>query len=415
MKTKLLPLFLVALFAVSCKDDIPPALALHTPQQEDNSIILNWEQPDISGFQYYAVMRADDGQNYQIISDIIDPASDAFRKEITTFTDKTYPIDADSLYYKIMAVGNETAVSENVLFRNKNKAQLITGVIDMYFIEETNQISIIDYDYQLRVFDLQSGQFLPNTTSINLASSGLWYLWGKYNGKTEFYNYDSDRTIYVHDAVTTQQVTQLGTPSYIWSKAYTTDNKGMLYIFRDYLYLINRATDNYTQYQSNQMYRAELYYNSIDNKLYAIDEYNYNQITIFHLNEDGSVANEELFTINGNNNVPIFVENSSLFLININGQTNVLDMNDKTYHSTGLPGMASYYITKAVLANNNIYFAHNVITYDTHKIIKLSTVDYSVAQIEVRAAPKNMFVANGYLYYLEKYQFNTYLLGKIKL
>ncbi|MCL2651413.1 MAG: PQQ-like beta-propeller repeat protein [Candidatus Azobacteroides sp.] len=428
MKTKIFCILAVLLFVVSCKDDSPQTLTLNTPQQIDNSIILNWEQSEVSGFQYYAVMRASDGQNYTIINDIVNPTSDAFRKNITTFTDTSYPIEADTLYYKIMAVGDETVLSKNVLYRNVNKAALLRGDFrQAYYIEEENKLSVVVYDnsgygYKLKVFDLQSGKFLPNEATINLSNSGCWYLWGKYNGKTEFYNYDSDWTMYVYDAATARQITTLRTPSSVWYDPYTTNNKGMIYIYSYYLYCINRATGTYTQYQpTNQMYWADyLYYNSKNNKLYAIDESNHGRIFTFNLNADGSVASDEVFTISGNSGTPIFIENSSLFIVNTNGQTKVLDMNTKMYHTTDLTTTSYYYNdTKAILAGDNIYIdlSNGIISIGMyHTIYKISTSDYKISQtIALRAAPIQMFVSNGYLYYLGQYDYNTYLLDKIKL
>ena len=423
MKTKLFCLLEVLLFAVSCKDDVPvQTLVLHTPQQADNSIALNWEQPDIFGFKYYMVMRASDKRNYEIINDTQNPASDAFHKEITSFTDNTYPIEADTLYYKVMAVGDKTASSGNVLFRNANKATLLIGDFrQAYYIEGENKLSVVTddqngYGYKLKVFDLQSGQFLSNEATINLSSSGCWSLWGKYNNKTEFYNYDSDWTMYVYDAATAQQITSLTIPSYLWYAPCTANNKGMIYIYDYYVYCVNRATGTYTQYQpTNQIsYSNYLFYNSKDNKLYAIDEYYYRRIITFNLNEDGSIAREEVFTISDYNYIPIYIENSSMFIININGQTNILDMNTKTYHTISLtvPSYYDYNNAKAIFAGDNMYLSLS----DGANIYKISTSDYKIFQtIPLRVVPMQIFVFNGYLYYLGQYNDNAYLLDKIKL
>ena len=237
MKIKLLYIFAISLFAVSCKKDMPQTLVLHTPQQIGNAITLTWEQSEVSGFQYYMVMRASDGKNYTIINDIVTPTSDAFHKEITTFTDYTYPVEVDSLYYKVMVVGNETALSGNVLFRNESKATLLKGDFEqVYYIGEENKLSVITYynnGYKLKVFDLQSGQFLANEANIYLSYSTSWCLWGKYNGTTELYNYDGNSTMYVYNAETAQQITTLSMPS-VWYEPYASNNNGIIYIYGDF-------------------------------------------------------------------------------------------------------------------------------------------------------------------------------------
>ena len=403
------------MLAISCKNDLTLTLVLHTPQQVDNSIVLSWEQPEISGFKYYMVMCASDGQNFKIINDILTPASEAFNKEICTFTDNSYPLENDTLYYKVMAVGDKTVSSKNILFCNENKIPIIKGrFTDMYFIEEENKISVVGYgdDYQdkLQVFDLQSGDFLSYTKNVYMSSSCCWLTWGHYNGKTEAYHYPSNNTIVCYDAATTQKTATITIPDMCYDP-YTTNNKGIIYIHRYYLYLINRATNNYTQYQPTyDIYWPDyLYYNSKDNKLYSVD-CNYGEIQTFNLNENGSVINDEIFQTNNKYSTPIFIENSSLFIVNINEENKILDMNTKTYHNTDLSSYY-YYDIRAILANNSIY-----VTNGTNKIYKISTVDYKITQtITLRATPKKLFVVNGYLYYFGEYNYNSYILDKIKL
>jgi len=152
-----------------------------------------------------------------------------------------------------------------------------------------------------------------------------------------------------------------------------------------------------------------LYYNSKENKLYAVDEYNYGRIVTFNLNADGSVASDEVFTIESNSGTPVFIENSSLFVVNTNGQIKILDMNTKMYHTTNLTAMPYY--SQAMMDSNNIY-----LHADNKTIYKISTPDYKIAQtIALRVVPTQIFVANGYLYYLGQYGNNAWLLDKIKL
>ena len=424
MRTKLFYVVAILLSVASCKDDAPQTLVLNVPQQDGNSITLTWEQPEISDFQYYAVMRASNGQNYTIINDILNTTSDAFNKEITTFTDNSYPLEADILYYKVMAVGNGTISSENTLFQNGNKATLLKGDFRYaYYLEDENKLSVAAYsydnnEYQLKVFDLQSGQFLPNEASIYLSSSCSGIFWGRYNGNHEAYNYDCNYNLNCYDAKTTQHTASFTIPD-IGYEPYTVNNKGMIYIYRFCLFLVNRSTGTYTQYYpNNQMYWADfLYYNSKDNKLYAIDESNYGRFVTFNLNEDGGVVSDEVFAINSNNSTPIFIENSSLFIVNTNGQYKILDMNTKDYHPFAIRNLNSG--TKAILVGNNIYlYGSNIISVNSNtSIYQVSTTDYQLTNTYTLRTNnvRQIFYANGYLYYLGEYSNNIYLLDKIKL
>jgi hypothetical protein len=410
MKVRILFFFTALLLVSSCKDDVPQVLNLHTPQEVDNTIILNWEQATVSGFEYYMVMRASDGQHYEVINDISTPTSNAFRKEITVFEDRTYPI-ADSLYYKIMAVGDEIVSSRDICYKIENPARLLNGnFIDLYYVEETGKISAISYEngygYKLKVFDLETGQFSSNEATIDLSSSGCWYFWGKYNGKTEFYNYDSDWTLYVYDASTVQQLATLNTPSSVWYEPFTSNNKGTIYIFDYYLYLINRATGTYTTYQpENYCYADDLYYDSKENKLYAVD---YGRILTFSLNEAGEVIEEEIYQLENISSTPLYIENSSSFVVATYSGIKIFDMNTKTFHNTELTQ-----IPRLILLKNNILYASD--NY-SRNIYQLSADNFTlIKSTPVRVTPVKMVAGNEYLYIIGQYDYERYLLEKIKL
>ena len=93
-------------------------------------------------------------------------------------------------------------------------------------------------------------------------------------------------------------------------------------------------------------------------------------------------------------------------------------MNTKMYHTTDLTVNPNYYYdAKAILVGDNVYLnLTNGINSNT--MYKISTSDYKISQtITLRVAPTQLFVANGYLYYLGQYNnnYDTYLLDKIKL
>ena len=326
MNVKCIFIFAILLSIYSCKEDEALTLTLHTPQQVDNTIALKWDETNISGFQYYMVMRSSDGKYYQTINDITTTTSDAFQRGMTTFNDNSYPLGVDTLYYKVMAIGNETASSKDLCYVIESPIVLLKGsFIDMFYMDESEKISVLYYDYSsykslLNVFDLKTGIFSPESVNVDLSSSVNWYLWGKYNGKTEFYNYDSDYSIYVYDASTLQTSSTLQVPGYMWYQPFATNNKGMIYILDYYsLYSISRASNTYTQYESaNYSYDDKLYYNSKDNKLYAVD---YNQTKIFDLDDEGNVTGEEVYNMGSIYSKPLYVENSSFFIVECQGMS----------------------------------------------------------------------------------------------
>jgi len=415
MKTKIFPVFALLLLAVSCNKNESQTLVLHTPQQIYNTIILNWEQASVSDFEYYMVVRSSDQNRYEIINDIVTPTSNAFRKEITTFEDRSYPLDVDILYYKIMAVGKTIQSSQSLCYQIENPVRLIKGNIqDVHYIDEANKLSVLLYDYSeghrtfLKTFDLETGQFSSNEAPVYLSTSTSWCYWGKYNGKTEFYNYGSIYTngnIYVYDVSTLQQVASIETP-YIGYGPYTVNNKGIIYVHSDYyLYLFSRITGKYTQYQSANYYDSIwLYYNSKDNKLYAVG----NRIQTFILDDNGNVKGDEMYTIENLNYFPLYIENSSLFVVSSNSGIKILDMNTKTFHNTGLSRMPN-----VVLLNNNVIYAAD--TYS--QIYKLSAGNYTLIEtIPARVVPNKFFVNNGYLLFFGRFPNSvTYILDKIKL
>jgi hypothetical protein len=428
MKAKIIFFFAVLLLVSSCNDNESPTLELHTPQQVDNTIVLNWEQTTVSGFEYYVVMRASDRQNYTVINDISTPTSDAFHKEITVFEDRTYPLTVDTLYYKIMAIGDETVLSRNICYAVENPAKLLKGdFFDMYYLEETDQISVLSYNYgygdryKLKVFDVKTGQFSPNEASIYSLNSGR-YFWGKYNGITEFYNYDYNMTLLsVYDASTAQQITTLQVPGYSWyGAAYATNNRGEIYMFNyDNLYIIDRTTGTQTSYLSiNSFDSDKLYYNSKDNKLYAVS---YNRILTFNLDEASQVVGEDIYQLDNGYSTPLYIENSSLFVVETSSGIKILDMNTKTYHNTELTQMPRI----ALLKNNIIYATDNssrgIISigdnYYPQPTINLLSADNfkRIKTIPVRVTPAKMVANNEYLYLLGQYGYELYLLEKIKL
>lgn len=87
-------------------------------------------------------------------------------------------------------------------------------------------------------------------------------------------------------------------------------------------------------------------------------------------------------------------------------------MNTLMSYSINLASISFYASNpKAIFANNNIYLSDG-----ENKIFQISTDDYKITKTyTLRANLQQMFVANGYLYYSGQYDYNAYLLDKIKL
>ena len=408
MKIKIISIFALLLLVSSCEKDKPQTLVLHAPQQVDNTIVLNWEQANISDFEYYMVMRSADRKEYEIINDIVTPTSDAFRREVTTFEDRTYPLGIDSIYYKIMAVGKDIQSSQGLCYRIEQPVRFLKGNIrDVHFIDETNKVSVLLYDngYKLKIFDLETGQFSSNAAQIDLSYSTSWYLWGENNEKNELYNYHND-IIYVYDLSTLQQVTTLH-PPFIWYAPCTVNNKGIIYFYYDnYLYLLNRITGDYTQYQLiDNFYANHLNYNPKDNKLYARNDV---RIQIFILDNNGNVTDEVMYTMEYNYYNLKYVENSSLFVVSIGSDHKILDLNTKILHNTSLTRMPNI-----IILNDSYLY---VTDQSSRNIYQLSAENYSIIKtIPVRVVPEKFFVSNGYLYFFGQYEYDTYIIDKIKI
>ena len=417
MKKIIISLFALLLLVSSCKKDKLQTLVLHTPQQVENTIVLNWEQANISDFKYYLIWRSSDGFSYTVINDIT-PTSDAYHRGITTFVDNTYPPGKNNFCYKINAVGEVNKLeSQFTCYQIEHLIPLLKGTLqDAHYIDETNKVSVIvnDYGYKLKAFDLETEQYSLKETQISLHSSSSWCLWGKYNGKTELYNYDSDWTIYVYEASTLQQIASIQL-AHFGPDPFAINNTGMIYRHSSSdLHLISRITHECTLYQPTNIFFANrLYYNSKDNLLYAINVYKifYDDFKIqtFILDDNGNVTGEEMYSIDLDlDNYPLYIEKSSLFAVSTSSGIKILDMNTKTYHNTNLTR-----IPNLILLDNSYLY-----TYDqsSRSINQLSAENYSlIKSIPLRLVPVKFFVNNGYLFYFGQHDKDYHIFEKIKL
>jgi hypothetical protein len=398
----------------SCKSDSPGAITLHTPQQNDNSIVLNWDKTGIEDFEYYMVMRSHDKNKYNLINDISNKSSDAYNADITTFTDNTYPVGTDTLYYKIIAMGKtQTAQSSNICFSAKQPV-IISGnndIRDMYYIPEADRISIFCNTAagNLKTLDLETGEVLFDTP-LNTYASNRKYLWGTYNGQTEFYFYDYNNKIYVYNAATAQKVMEIECPSYPWNSKLAVNNKGQIYVFDGHrtLYTINRETGKYTEYKASTSLSGYgyLYYNHAASKLYAVNMDNY---AIFSLDGQGNITGDTKY------NYPVNINNiidagSQLPILSSSEGYKILNLHTNALHNLQLP--AGYVLSVACLAGNSLYIACEY----NNVICQLSAIDYKfIETYKTRSEPLRITASKDYLYYLEWHDYNKYILNKIKL
>lgn len=407
----------IAFFAIllvvisSCKDDTSPILTLQTPEQIDNEVILKWDVMQVPGFQYYMVMRASDGKNYNVINDIVNKSSDAYDQNITTFSDTSFPF-TDSLYYKIIAVGDEMVSSGDYLIRVKKPLMLPGDISNVSYMPEENKILVFGYEsskgYTLKLYDFTNYQLI-NSTSINLTTTGSSVFFGKYNGKYECYFYNSwNSKFYVYDALTLQKTDSMN----YWNSYATffSNDNGLIYANSGSYstHIIDRQSMTYTYYNGNKYIRY-LFYNKEENKLFGTGSYD-NWIVKFDLDESGNIVGENLFSLNSYAD-PMFVENSNLFLQNYNSSyiLNFYDTDTGEQHNLDLS--SSVYL-------NNLYKKFNVIyafAIYSNTVYCISATDFSLIKtIKTRVSPQKLFSDENYLYLVGQYDGNS-IVDKIRL
>jgi hypothetical protein len=204
---------LFSLFLIfGCKDEVQTINSL-TAVQDENEITLEWTPANVSGFKYYRIMRATDGQNYKTINNVDSIGTDAFQKDVTTYTDTNFPY-VDSIYYKVMAFGDEIISSPNVCIYIKKNILTSQNISTAYVLPEEKKILLYTQNWQdsyMSLFDYTTNQLI-NKVKINITTTGSSIFFGKYNGKHEFYFFDSwNNKIYIYDALTLAQIANIWT------------------------------------------------------------------------------------------------------------------------------------------------------------------------------------------------------------
>lgn len=388
---------------VGCKEEIQTVQSL-TTIQDGNEITLKWIPTSVSGFKYYRIMRASDGQHYSTINNVDSLGSDAFNKNITTYTDSNFPY-VDSIYYKVMAFGDEIISSSNVCIHVKKPIMISQNITNAYVLPEEKKILVYAENWSdsyMYLFDYTTNQLI-NKVKINIHSSGSAVFFGKYNGKYEFYFFDSwNDNIYIFDALT---LTQIGSV-YFWNSysMFSTNKNGTIYSNSgsNYTTIIDRKNLKTTSYQGSN-YIDKLYYMNVNNKL--LGSY-YNKIVLYSLDDTGNITAENPKSFNYSYN-PIYIENSNLVYWGDYGSRKIINTdnwqeNTLSISNNGYKEFSTLYSTK-----NVIYACAN---YE-NKLYCFSMTDFKLIKtVDIKFTPNKFLSDSNYLFF-----YGNSIVDKIKL
>ena len=388
---------------VGCKEEIQTVQSL-TTIQDGNEITLKWIPTSVSGFKYYRIMRASDGQHYSTINNVDSLGSDAFNKNITTYTDSNFPY-VDSIYYKVMAFGDEIISSSNVCIHVKKPIMISQNITNAYVLPEEKKIIVYAENWSnsyMYLFDYTTNQSI-NKVKINIHSSGSAVFFGKYNGKYEFYFFDSwNDNIYIFDALT---LTQIGSV-YFWNSypMFSTNNNGTIYSNSGSYSttIIDRKNLKTTSYQGSN-YIEKLYYMNVNNKLLGS---NYNKIVLYTLDDTGNITAENPKSFNYSSN-PIYIENSNLVYWGDYGSRKIINTdnwqeNTLSISNNGYKEFSTLYSTK-----NVIYACAN---YE-NKLYCFSMTDFKLIKtVDIKFTPNKFLSDSNYLFF-----YGNSIVDKIKL
>ncbi len=394
------------LFA-GCKDEIQSIQSL-TVVQNENEIVLKWEPSNVSGFKYYRIMRATDGQHYITINNVDSVGSDAFNKNITTYTDTSFPF-VDSAYYKIMAFGDQIISSPNVCVHINKPITISESIGNAYIMPEENKILVYGSNGSntyMYLYDYTTNKLIKKI-SLFVYSSGSVIFFGKYNGKYEFYFYDSwNNKLNIYDALT---LTPIAYMSY-WSgyPMFATNNRGTIYANNGYSNtdIIDRKKLTFTSYL-NSYYINQLSYMNINNKLLGS---NYRNIVLYTLDVNGNITSEILKSFDYSSN-PIYIENSTLVYWGYYNSKKIINTDTWQENVLTLP-------TNAVKDFTTLYATKNVLyacTNNESKLYCFSMTDFKLIKtIDIRLIPNKLLSDSNYLFFYG-YSNGLNIVDKIKL
>jgi hypothetical protein len=395
---------LFSLFLIfGCKDEVQTINSL-TAVQDENEITLEWTPANVSGFKYYRIMRATDGQNYKTINNVDSIGTDAFQKDVTTYTDTNFPY-VDSIYYKVMAFGDEIISSPNVCIYIKKNILTSQNISTAYVLPEEKKILLYTQNWQdsyMSLFDYTTNQLI-NKVKINITTTGSSIFFGKYNGKHEFYFFDSwNNKIYIYDALTLAQIASIN----FWSgyPMFSTNNNGTIYSNNgsSYTFIIDRKNLTATSYQGSN-YIDKLYYMSYNNKLLGSS---YNRVVLYSLDDKGNITAENPKNFNYSSD-PIYIENSNLIYWGDYGSRKII--NTDNWQENRLTISNNVYKEFSVLySTKNILYA---CSNSENKLYCFSMTNFKLIKtVDIRFTPNKFLSDSNYLFF-----YGNSMVDKIKL
>jgi len=391
-KKHLLCIVFSLLLLVGCKDQIQ-TVQFSTAIQDGNEITIKWMPSNISGFKYYRIMRASDGQHFSTINDADSVGSDAYNRNTTSYTDSSFPY-VDSVYYKIMAFGDEIISSPNILVHIKKPLEISQNIQNAFIMSDENKMLIFGSNgsnSSMYLYDYTNNTLI-NNTPVNVTTSGSAIFFGKYKGKYEFYFFDSwNDKLNIYDGLTLNQVANMS----FWSgyPKFATNNNGTLYSTSgsNYITLIHRNSLVTTTYQGNN-YIDQLYYRDIDNTLLGLY---YNKIVLYTLDNTGNIIAENFKTLNYSTN-PIYIENSNLVYGGNYGSRKIINTDNLQENTLTISNNGYKEFTTLYSVNNVIYACSN---YE-NKLYCFSMTDFKLIKtITIRFTPTKFLSDPEYLFY----------------
>ena len=408
IKKKLLYSILLLLFILTgCKNDNlkVPTLKL---TQDGNSIILNWNSSNNPGFKYYRIMRATDGQHYSTINNVDSLTSNAHNKNITTFTDTSFPF-VDSIYYKVMVFGDDIISSQNECIHISKPISVPLPISDAYIMPDINKILVLQSNgsnTSMSLYDYTTNALIK-TVSLYIESTGSAIFFGKYNGNYEFYFFDSwNDVLNVYDGLT---LTKTGSMTF-WDSypMFVSPGNGFIYSnsTSSYMRIINRKSLSMTTYQGSN-YIDHLYYMSVNNEL--LGSY-YNKIVLYTLDASGNISTEKSQSYNYSSNL-IYIENSNLIYWGNYGSRIII--NTETWLEYALNVSNNGYKEFSVLySKNNVLYA---CANNESVLYCFSMTDFKLIKtINIRFVPVKFLSDSNYLFFFGPSN-GQYIIDKINL
>jgi len=255
------------------------------------------------------------------------------------------------------------------------------------------------YDY--------STNTLINKIRINVTTTGSVIFFGKYNGKYEFYFFDSwNDKLNIYDGLT---LTPIASMAY-WSgyPMFSVNNNGTIYSNNgsSYISIISRKDLTTTAYQGIN-YVEQLYYMNANNKLLGLYS---NKIVLYTLDDKGNITAENFKSFNYST-YPIFIENSNLVYWGNQGSRKIINTDNWQENVLTVSNNVSKEFTILYSAKNVIYAC----TSAENKLYCFSMTDFKLIKtINIRFIPTKFLSDSDYLFFYG-YTNGLNIIDKIKL